>query len=341
MARIREPFPAESSSPQSKISVNAPVRACSPWRALALVAAPLARAGRSPAPAPAPRRPAAPAAPARAATVCGQPIPPRARSRRRAPARSSSSIAPCFEAQGNASVIEPQTYLYYIQLKASRPSQGVWVPVRRRRPRRRSVDDFQRLWNTNFLDNLSIDVSDYTFPNGVDRQARHLQHGGAAARQDRRLHRLEEGRAHEDRREAEGSRTSQIRLDTFIDPGAGPQGRGHRPRHDDGEGLPVRRGHATRSRRCRAARSWCTSPSTSTKGRRSRSGTIDFVGNKAISDGKLKRQMKENKERMVPVVSSPAAAPTRKPSSTKTRRRSSSTTATSGYIKAQRRRSPS
>ena len=32
---------------------------------------------------------------------------------------------------------------------------------------------------------------------------------------------------------------AQIRLDTFIDPGAGPQGRRHRPRHDEGEGLPV------------------------------------------------------------------------------------------------------
>ena len=28
-------------------------------------------------------------------------------------------------------------------------------------------DDFHRLWNTNFLDNLWIDVSDYTFSNGV------------------------------------------------------------------------------------------------------------------------------------------------------------------------------
>src|SRR4029079_66365 len=60
-------------------------------------------------------------------TVCGQQVQPRAMP----PAGSSPVvlfIAPCFEARGGASVIEPQTYLYYIQLKASQPSQGIWVP---------------------------------------------------------------------------------------------------------------------------------------------------------------------------------------------------------------------
>src|SRR6476646_9925054 len=60
------------------------------------------------------------------ANVCGQQIAPRAE-----PAPGSPPvvlfIAPCFEAQGNASVIEPQTYLYYIQQKASVPSQNQWV----------------------------------------------------------------------------------------------------------------------------------------------------------------------------------------------------------------------
>src|SRR3954470_6653418 len=39
-------------------------------------------------------------------------------------------IAPCFEEQGGASLIEPETYLYYIQLKdlLSLPSQNKWVP---------------------------------------------------------------------------------------------------------------------------------------------------------------------------------------------------------------------
>jgi hypothetical protein len=63
-----------------------------------------------------------------AATVCGQPIPAPAAL---PPGNSGPviyQIVPCFLAQGNTSLIDIQTYLYYIQLKSSRPSQGVWVP---------------------------------------------------------------------------------------------------------------------------------------------------------------------------------------------------------------------
>ncbi len=64
-------------------------------------------------------------------------------------------------------MIEPQTYVYYIQLKTSQPSQGIWIPyddgteqiIR---------GDFKRLLATNFLDNLSIEIApDYVFPNGA------------------------------------------------------------------------------------------------------------------------------------------------------------------------------
>src|SRR5581483_3125125 len=75
-------------------------------------------------------------------------------------------IAPCFEAQGNQSLIEPQTYLYYIQLKQSRPSEGVWLPYDDA-SEKTIEEDFHRLWNTNFLDNLFVDVEDYKFPNGT------------------------------------------------------------------------------------------------------------------------------------------------------------------------------
>src|SRR5262245_26711439 len=60
-------------------------------------------------------------------TVCGQ----QARPAAQPPAGSGPVvlfIAPCFEAQGNQSVVEAATYLYYIQTKASVPSRGVWVP---------------------------------------------------------------------------------------------------------------------------------------------------------------------------------------------------------------------
>ncbi|MDO8836800.1 MAG: hypothetical protein Q7V01_14460, partial [Vicinamibacterales bacterium] len=51
-----------------------------------------------------------------------------------------------FPTQGNASVIEPQTYLYYIQTRPSRPSDGVWVPYNEQSV----LEDFKRLWATNF-----------------------------------------------------------------------------------------------------------------------------------------------------------------------------------------------
>ena len=60
----------------------------------------------------------------------------------------------CFPEQGGVSVIEPETYQYYIQTKRSLPSQNAWVAWDQ------SVEesirgDFKRLWGTNFLDNLS------------------------------------------------------------------------------------------------------------------------------------------------------------------------------------------
>src|SRR5689334_10095464 len=76
------------------------------------------------------------------------------------------AIAPCFDKQGGASVIEPQTYLYYIQTKFSRPSQDVWVPFNDV-TEQQIHDDFKRLWATNFLDDLSIETKDYQFPNGT------------------------------------------------------------------------------------------------------------------------------------------------------------------------------
>src|SRR6266516_7040920 len=76
------------------------------------------------------------------------------------------AFGPCFEAQGGTSVIEAQTYLYYIQVKQSRPSEGVWIPYDES-TEKMIQDDFHRLWNTNFLDNLFVEVTDYKFPNGT------------------------------------------------------------------------------------------------------------------------------------------------------------------------------
>src|SRR5258706_5892179 len=103
-----------------------------------------------------------------ALTVCGTPVPPPVAVPPAGSGRVFWQLAPCFEAQGNVNLVDVQTSLYYIQAqqKTSRPSQNLWTPYDE------SVEkivreDFQRLWNTKFLDNLSIETIDYTFANGV------------------------------------------------------------------------------------------------------------------------------------------------------------------------------
>jgi outer membrane protein insertion porin family len=71
-----------------------------------------------------------------------------------------------FPTQGDVSVVEPRTYLYYIQTQVSRPSDGVWVPYDEK-TEASLLEDFKRLWATNFLDDLSIEVTDAPYDNGV------------------------------------------------------------------------------------------------------------------------------------------------------------------------------
>ena len=64
------------------------------------------------------------------------------------------------------SLIDPQTYLYYIQTQPSRSSDGVWVAYDEA-AEQKLRDDFRRLWGTNFLDNLWVEVLDEPYENGV------------------------------------------------------------------------------------------------------------------------------------------------------------------------------
>ncbi|MGC4086264.1 MAG: POTRA domain-containing protein [Vicinamibacterales bacterium] len=68
-----------------------------------------------------------------------------------------------FPAQGNVSLVEPSTYLYYIETRPSRPSDGTWIAF----DPDSAKADFARLWGTGFLDDLSIEVLDEPYPNGV------------------------------------------------------------------------------------------------------------------------------------------------------------------------------
>ncbi len=151
-------------------------------------------------------------------TICGQPVPPPATL---PPADSPPviyQIAPCFARQGNVSVVEPQTYLYYIHTRPSQPSQRTWVPYDEH-AHERLIQDFRRLWETNFLDDLKIEATDYVFANGV------IGKLIAFDMEERQRIRIvdyagEHGLSRTDIDDAFKKESVSLRLDSFLDPGA-------------------------------------------------------------------------------------------------------------------------
>jgi outer membrane protein insertion porin family len=154
--------------------------------------------------------------PVRLSTLCGLPVPTPAKE---PPAGSAPIILAyllCFEKQGGTSMIEPQTYLYHIQLKPSEPSRDKWVMYDDDNERVMRAD-FRRLWDTNFLEDLSIEAYDYLFDNGVvgkvivfnmeERQrVRIVDYEG--------LHKIDQA-AIEEKLKDKGI---GVRLDSFVDP---------------------------------------------------------------------------------------------------------------------------
>jgi outer membrane protein insertion porin family len=123
----------------------------------------------------------------------------------------------CFPTQGNQSAVEPGTYLYYLHLRPSRPSQGEWIPYDESTVAT-IREDFRRLWATGFLDDLRIEADDYTFANGVvgkivtynleeRARIRLVRYDGAGD--------LEQNKIDEELRD----KGAAIKLDTFIDQG--------------------------------------------------------------------------------------------------------------------------
>ena len=200
----------------------------------------------------------------------------------------------CFPTQGNVSSIEFETYLYYIKTRGSRPSQNAWVPFTPELEKD-LVEDFKRLWATNFLDDLAVEVIDTPFPNGVvgkyvrfrleERQrVKIVEYVGSD--------KIEATKVDEKLREI----NNVIRLDSFIDP------------------AQIRRVESV-VREMLAEKGYIDGEVTHTitpiaggpklvnltftikDGARVLIKDIEFVGNEAIGDGALKRRMKENKER--------------------------------------------
>jgi outer membrane protein insertion porin family len=235
--------------------------------------------------------PAAPA-PQEVPTICGVPVPAPANL---PPAGSGPVLyllAPCFPAQGNVSSVEPQTYLYYMQLRPSQPSQNVWVPWDLQ-AERTAVADHQRLWATGFLSDLSIEATDYTFSNGVIGK---LVTYNMEERERVKIVNYE-GTTKIDRAEIDEqlrARGIELRLDSFVDNGTIRQIETVVREMMANEGF----GDADISHEITSV---AGGPRlvhitfTITEGPKIRIRDIEFVGNVAKSDRTLQRKMKGNK----------------------------------------------
>ena len=160
----------------------------------------------------------------------------------------------CFEKQGGSPVIEAYTYLYYTQLKGSQPSLNAWVPYDDA-AQQIAIADFKRLWATNFLDDLVIEVHDVRYANGVPGKV------VVYSMEERQRVKIVDyvGPKKVDQTKIEEvlkEKNITIKLDSFIDPGLIRKVERRRPRRLRGEGVSVRRGQAgDQARRGRARRS--------------------------------------------------------------------------------------
>jgi outer membrane protein insertion porin family len=245
--------------------------------------------------------PIAPAAaaqdqPRNPATACGIPLQPPAAL---PPANSPPvvwQIVPCFEKQGNVTLIDPQTYLYYMQVqqRRSRPSEGVWVTYDDS-VEKIMREDFTRLYNTNFLDNISIETQDYAFSNGVIGK---ILLYNMEERQRVKIVTYQHSKKFEDTKidEKLKEQGAEIRLDTFIDAALLKKASGIirdmmrekgfqfaevRPEIEELSGGP---------KLVKLTFQMDDGPKVQIK-------NVDFIGNKAVSDGDLQGAMKQNKER--------------------------------------------
>ena len=204
-------------------------------------------------------------------------------------------IAPCFPTQGNAYTVEPQTYLFYMELskQVSQPSQNRWTPWTEELERI-ALADHKRLWATGFLSDLSIEAQDYTFPNGVIGK---LVTYNMEERERVKIVNYEGIKPIGDRAKVDEqlrARNIEMRLDTFVDNGT------------------IRR-IETVLREMMAEKGFTNATVTHSvtavaggpklvnvtfnvaEGPKIKIRNVEFLGNVAKSDGTLKRKMKDNK----------------------------------------------
>src|SRR5688572_3581655 len=270
--------------------------ACGPLQVTTVAAGPAAPPPAAPAPQAAAAEAPAPAQERALATItttpCGTPL---AAPAALPPANSAPfvwQLEVCFPRQGNAPVIESETYMYYIKLRGSQPSQGIFVPYGDA-TEQTMLTDFKTLWGTNFLEDLSIDITDFTFENGVvgkivtynmeERERVKIVDYQGSKQIDRT--KIDEKLA---------ERNVELRLDSFLDEGV--------IRRVEG----VLRSFMAEKGFTNAEVTHKITPVAGgpklvnvtfnvSEGPKIKIRKVDFVGNTAFSDGRLQRRLKENK----------------------------------------------
>jgi outer membrane protein insertion porin family len=226
------------------------------------------------------------------ATICNQTVPAPASLPPAGSPPVVTAVMLCFEKQGGYSVIEAQTYVYYIQLHGSRPSMNDWIRYDES-AQQAAINDFKRLWATNFLDDLAIEAHDVRYSNGVlgkvlvynmeERQRVKIVDYVGTMKVD--TSKIED---------ALKEKSISIRLDSFIDPGLIRRVSGvvHDVYAEKGyefvevkpEIKPIEGGPKLVNVTFHI-----------TEGPKVKIKTVDFIGNSKIKDSTLERQMKENK----------------------------------------------
>jgi len=192
----------------------------------------------------------------------------------------------------NESIIEAQTYLYYIQTPLSRPAEGIWTPYNEE-TERSLQEDFKRLWATQFLDNLWIEKLDEPFPNGVmgHRIIYHMEERPRVKIVDYTgSTKVERTKIDEKMKEL----GIQLRLDSFLDQSVVRRVQGIVKSFMAEKGYEF--AEVTSSvEPLPAGPKLVKVVFDVQEGPKVKVRTIDFTGNVAVSDRALKRQMKDTK----------------------------------------------
>jgi outer membrane protein insertion porin family len=208
------------------------------------------------------------------------------------PPAGSAPVLRCMEIFAhpvNETVVEHETYTYYIKSPQTIPSQGRWAPF--------SADliqaDFWNLWRTGFLDNLWVEVIDEPFPNGVvgKHVVFHIEERSRIKNVDYvGSKRVAVSKIEETLRE----RNVAIRLDSFVDPSAVRRVKGIIRE------LYAEKGY-TDVAIVESIEALPSGPKlanvtfTITEGPKVRIRQVTFDGNQAFSDRRLAGRMKDNK----------------------------------------------